>query len=624
MLFLRLLILFVIGMSAASADRWQLIYSSDMHGELKPCGCSEKGNLGGVLRRASKLEELRGTGLDTIVVSGGDIVAGTDEQGRIKTDYILQAFSQFGMDALLPGERELAHPVSILQKSSLPWVLTNAADDLGLAMSRIKTLSDGRRVIILGVLQSGLGKLTLEDPAVAIRQELGRLNAGRKDVVILLVHGDRDFMSRLSGIKTIDVLSGGHLNSPVISVEEKAKRPYRLVAGHRGQHLGIAEFTSSGRPRMLSNKILALSPDIPDHPRLQALYKKYDEDVTSWYRNKSQQMKRGSGTNANYASHQACAKCHTQVAKSWQETRHAHAMQALQAVGKAEDPECLICHTTGMGQEGGFVNHHLTSHLVNVQCEACHGAARRHTEYPRRYRPLNGFSACKGCHTDESSPDFDMSRYWMQIAHSKSFSLPLHRQDISPLLGSYELIDEPESLVSNKETEVVEFFNFYCSRCYVLNANWKSVTKGQVKPPRHKEIPIIVGETQEPWAALAWLVARDEGLGDKVKDALFNARFELKVDLSDKQAILNVVQRFGIAKQVEQAINDTKSKAWSDYEKAQADKDRWDVHETPMVILNNKLRVSPKQSNENTNLMLENLQEILLDMQCRRIAVCEQ
>ncbi|MDH5182792.1 MAG: multiheme c-type cytochrome [Gammaproteobacteria bacterium] len=622
MLFLRLLIVFTIGISTATADSWQLIYTSDLRGEFKPCGCSEKGNLGGVLRRASKLEVLRKNITDTVVVSAGDILAEADEQGLIKNRYLLQAYEKMGFDAIVPGERELDATIGIANQSGIPWVLSNAPGQSGLATSRIKILSTGQRVIILGIVQPGLPKTKLQEPKAAIESALYKLSLKPKDIVILLAHAEPSYLQGLGKLKQVDIIVRGHLLEPVATPEGRMKRPYILAAGHRGQRLGVAQFTLGVKPQLLHNRSIALSKAVPDHPALIALYQSYDKEVTHWYRQKSKRMKQAGAEASPYATVSSCQKCHGSVAQIWQKSRHAKAVQSLQQAGKDQDPECLVCHTTGMGKRGGFISRDINPQLENVQCEACHGAARKHAEYPGRYRAKNGFAACKSCHSKENSPDFTLSMYWQQIAHHKSFPIPLHRQDISPLLGSYELIDEFESLVAIEDTEVIEFFNFYCSRCYVLNANWKSVNRGQRKPLKHKEIPIIIGESQEPWAALAWIVAREHGLGDKVKDALFDARFEQKVDLGDKQAVVKVMQRFGIEKQVAQAIDDTKSKAWREYEQAQAERDKWNVHETPTVLINRKIKVTPKHSAENTNLMLENLQEILLDIQCRKDSNC--
>ena len=53
-------------------------------------------------------------------------------------------------------------------------------------------------------------------------------------------------------------------------------------------------------------------------------------------------------------------------------SRHSHAYETLNRVNKAFDPECLSCHVTGWGENGGFISEVDTPKLKNVQCEVCH------------------------------------------------------------------------------------------------------------------------------------------------------------------------------------------------------------------------------------------------------------
>lgn len=84
-----------------------------------------------------------------------------------------------------------------------------------------------------------------------------------------------------------------------------------------------------------------------------------------------------------------CKKCHIKQHKSWEETKMAKTFDTLRPGERAEqkvaagldpdkdyttDPECVRCHVTGFGKEGGFVDETTTPDLVGVGCEMCHGA----------------------------------------------------------------------------------------------------------------------------------------------------------------------------------------------------------------------------------------------------------
>jgi len=85
---------------------------------------------------------------------------------------------------------------------------------------------------------------------------------------------------------------------------------------------------------------------------------------------------------------ESCQECHEKQAASWCETRMALTFEVLRPGVKGKekemaglDPdydytreeECLPCHTTGYGLEGGFVSFETTPNMAGVTCEACHG-----------------------------------------------------------------------------------------------------------------------------------------------------------------------------------------------------------------------------------------------------------
>ncbi len=89
---------------------------------------------------------------------------------------------------------------------------------------------------------------------------------------------------------------------------------------------------------------------------------------------------------AKYIGAKKCKACHMKQYKAWQKTNMATSFENLKAgVKVAEkkaagledkdyttDADCLRCHTTGYGKEGGFVSMEKTPKLANVQCESCH------------------------------------------------------------------------------------------------------------------------------------------------------------------------------------------------------------------------------------------------------------
>jgi len=77
----------------------------------------------------------------------------------------------------------------------------------------------------------------------------------------------------------------------------------------------------------------------------------------------------------------------------------------------------------GYDKLGGYIDPSLTSHLVGVQCENCHGAARAHSDSGGAKPVANkGWAAsqmCGQCHVGSQSPSFAFEKYWPKIQHSK-------------------------------------------------------------------------------------------------------------------------------------------------------------------------------------------------------------
>ena len=113
-----------------------------------------------------------------------------------------------------------------------------------------------------------------------------------------------------------------------------------------------------------------------------------------------------------YQGPTACSACHLEEAQSWQMTHHAVAYRTLYMREKAEDPKCVGCHVTGLGEEGGFVLGEHGNKLQDVTCEACHSPGGPHDG-----KSVDARSVCVDCHDKDHSIAFSVDKGMPFIDH---------------------------------------------------------------------------------------------------------------------------------------------------------------------------------------------------------------
>ena len=134
-----------------------------------------------------------------------------------------------------------------------------------------------------------------------------------------------------------------------------------------------------------------------------------------------------------HSSGKQSARPVTRSSESLEKSRHAHAFATLKKEGKHFDPECLECHVVGLKPwqppedtdpqfkkwEGlvGFLSPELTPHMMNVQCENCHGPRGRICWTRIRSFRFPTPETCVSCHHGSHSPLFDFEKYWPKIQH---------------------------------------------------------------------------------------------------------------------------------------------------------------------------------------------------------------
>ncbi len=112
----------------------------------------------------------------------------------------------------------------------------------------------------------------------------------------------------------------------------------------------------------------------------------------------------------DYLGYTACVDCHPDIVDRWKATRHANAFENLKTQGpeKQENPGCFRCHVVAYNEDGGYIDMDLTPELKDVQCEACHGPGKMHTETLSADDIKKGSEdICRQCHTEGQDKDFD-------------------------------------------------------------------------------------------------------------------------------------------------------------------------------------------------------------------------
>ena len=262
-----------------------------------------------------------------------------------------------------------------------------------------------------------------------------------------------------------------------------------VQVGHRGQNVGVIGVfkTAKGIELHYQRVTMADEFDTPAGPeaanpmlRLLEEYAgtvKANDYLSEMDKRKKSHPVQALKPNAAFVGDTQCVACHAAEAKQWAGTKHAHAHDALVKIaakpsGRQFDGECIVCHTVGYEYKTGFVNQTKTPHLMNVQCESCHGPASLHVAEEATIAKVNKapvrqhlaslspwkaggdgklpsvekfatmmaekdtvkreammtavekqvyqgvYQACAKCHDPDNDPHFELATYWKNVVHT--------------------------------------------------------------------------------------------------------------------------------------------------------------------------------------------------------------
>ena len=431
----------------AFAQNPLLIFSGDLRGEIKPCGCAEEGDMGGLLRRLTYIKQKHSFHGNLLYFDLGNNFPEPSQQGDLKIPLIHSAMQKFSPEAVLVGPNEWRNGLHWLD-SKIPYLLSNQSKKLNFL--DLKLINQKKlRILVVGYLSPSLVYQNKNEPSVIfpVNKELlskwgEKFLENTADLRILLFRGNADELHLFDKSGMFDFIVAGSNNDDELNQVLKMQvgtRFYPMIPT-KGQGILSGELDENGKIIPINHETVPeglsvswLRRNIEDDPELLDSFRSYDATVKElFFRNL--ELKKEHLKDSPYLGNQVCASCHPVITDIWQKNRHSKAFATLENLGKHFDPECLECHVVGLKPwitsknssvaiqkfEGkrGFLSLELTPHLTNVQCENCHGPARAHI-VNSKIKPAehNPASVCVDCHQGSHSPLFEFEKYWQKIKH---------------------------------------------------------------------------------------------------------------------------------------------------------------------------------------------------------------
>lgn len=434
---LALLCLFLAGCGKPTGKNLSLVFTGDFGGRIEPCGCFEN-QLGGLTRLGGWIQTHHTD--SALKIDLGDALRGQNEDDLEQYPYMLKAYHHLGYQAIQLGSEEFKCDVEQLKayinQAPLPLLNANVLDEQGqnIAQPYLLTKKNGLELAILSVADEKdlkpLGKGLKVRPMKETLNEYLKVLRPKVDLLILCTTASLEKAQELQDYYAeIDLILTSGVSQPTQDLIQKRKTFLAGISGD-GKNVGYTEFTVTDKSisKVHQYDVQLLKSHYPRLKKLLSLQTDYREHIGKLTLSIDEAKATinnipGVQQESQFVGSQTCMSCHSQSYAVWQTSAHARAYDSLKHEGAHMDPQCLKCHSVGLGQKSGFNRKAPQAHLSGVGCESCHGPGSAHVQSRLtgkknfyRMRPL-AESDCKRCHQGEFSRPFHWHQWWPIIAH---------------------------------------------------------------------------------------------------------------------------------------------------------------------------------------------------------------
>lgn len=368
------------------------------------------------------------------MLDGGGLFGQRNRKDRDQTAFLCRITGEFGYDAIGLGHNDLNYGLAFLREMiaghRLPFTNANVRDPAtrelllppylivergGMRFAVCSVLDPAQTIVTMG---STSEEYLVDDPVATLRSLLPRLRREAQSVILLSHLGDQKTDDLLREIADIDIAVVGRTQR-ALPGEKVIGRTVVLTAGFEGRAIGRLDAhvdPRDGQVKAFKVGLKQMDETVADDQVISERLLRFKEE---------QEQKRMSQRGAHqptlgspaerFLGQSECKKCHAEAWRAVERSGHMRALATLQRQGMGEEPECLVCHTTGYLYHNGFDLEPPRNVFANVQCEACHGYGtehRRGADWAAQARAV-----CTTCHDQKNSPQFDFATYWAKIRH---------------------------------------------------------------------------------------------------------------------------------------------------------------------------------------------------------------
>ena len=246
-----LVVLLSITIQFVFSNSVSLIVTTNVHGEVDPCGWPKK-PLGGLARKATVIDELKENGTDPIILDAGNLFfkkktldpGVTTESAKINAEIIVDSYNAIGCHAFSPGVNDFAlgfkQILSLQEEAKFDFISSNITyhnNPNKLIFKPYKIIKRNKKNIAIIGLTSifASDEISFITPYDALRNIINEVES-LADFIILLFDGkDQDLNYFYTNSLNIDLIIKSN-NSGIRSSDGGGKIP-TFIIGNRGKVL---------------------------------------------------------------------------------------------------------------------------------------------------------------------------------------------------------------------------------------------------------------------------------------------------------------------------------------------------------------------------------------------------